>query len=161
MSTTTLKRIALAAMVINYVGALIPGAPIWFQWIGRLAAPLFFFCMAWSMDKTHDMKAYFRRLYLCSVGMALFNLLISIVTKLAGLSTMVTSNMFATLFATAFFIHLLEYGRKHPRRRMRIWLIYAFWQIAFAGLWAVLEDAIRIRTAERGDIALYNAEQER
>lgn len=144
MSTTTLKRIALVAMVINYIGALIPGAPIGLQWIGRLAAPLFFFCMAWSMDKTHDMKAYFKRLYLCSVGMALINLLISIVTKLAGLSTMVTSNMFATLFATAFFIHLLEYGRKHPRRRIRIWLIYAFWQVAFAGLWAVLYEIVEV-----------------
>lgn len=35
MSVTMLKRIALAAMTINYIGTFIPGVPIWFQWIGR------------------------------------------------------------------------------------------------------------------------------
>lgn len=144
MSTTTLKRIALVAMVINYIGALIPGAPIWFQWIGRLAAPLFFFCMAWSIDRTHDKKAYFKRLYLCSVGMALINLILSLIAQKTGLITAVTSNMFATLFAGAFTIHILEYGRKHPRKRLRIWLIYAFWQISFAGVWAGLYEVVEV-----------------
>ena len=33
MSVTMLKRIALLAMAVNYIGAFIPGMPIWFQWI--------------------------------------------------------------------------------------------------------------------------------
>ena len=53
MSVTMLKRIALAAMAMNYIGAFIPGAPVWFQWIGRLAAPLFFYAMgAWTRPAT-------------------------------------------------------------------------------------------------------------
>ena len=62
-----LKRIALTAMVINYIGAFIPGMPVWFQWIGRLAAPLFFYAMAWSLDKTKDKKLYFKRPWLWSI----------------------------------------------------------------------------------------------
>ena len=58
MSISILKGIALVAMLFHYIGAFIPGAPMLFQWIGKLAAPLFFYAMAWSMDKTHDKKAY-------------------------------------------------------------------------------------------------------
>lgn len=138
MSVTILKRIALVSMILGTVGAQIPGAPIWLQWIGRLSAPLFFYCMAWSLDKTHDKKLYFKRLYFCSVGMAVINLVISVIVQKTGLATTVTSNMFATLFATALFIQVLEYARKHPKKGKRMLLSYLFWQFAFAGLWAVL-----------------------
>lgn len=139
-----LKRIALLAMVINYIGTFIPGMPVWFQWIGRLAAPLFFYAMAWSLDKTKDKKLYFKRLYICSVAMAVVNLVLSIVVQKTGLMTTVTNNIFATLFAGAFFIEVLEYGHKHPKRKWRMWLIYGLWQIAFAGLWAALYELVEV-----------------
>ena len=69
MSITTLKRIALVTMVLGYIGSLIPGMPVFLQWLGKLSAPLFFYCMAWSLTKTSDKKAYFRRLYIASVAM--------------------------------------------------------------------------------------------
>jgi len=144
MSSSTLKRIASAAMLIYYIGVYIPGAPMLLRWIGQLAVPLFFYCMAWSMDKTRDKKAYITRLYLFSVGMALVNLLLSIVVQKTGLVTTVTSNIFATLFAGAFTIHVIEFGRKHPKRRKKLWISYAFWQILFAGLWAVLYELVGV-----------------
>ena len=144
MSVTTLKRIALIAMIVNYIGTFITGAPVWFQWIGRLAAPLFFYCMAWSMDKTHDKKAYFKRLYFSSVGMALLNLVLSIVAEKTGLITAVTSNIFATLFAGAFFIEILEYTRSHPKKGKRMLFSYIFWQISIAGLWAALYEIVEV-----------------
>ena len=139
-----LKRIALTAMVINYIGAFIPGMPVWFQWIGRLAAPLFFYAMDWSLDKTKDKKLYFKRLYVCSVAMAVVNLILSIVVQKTGLMTTVTNNIFATLFAGAFFIEVMEFGREHPKRKWRMWFIYGFWQIAFAGLWAALYELVEV-----------------
>lgn len=144
MSVTMLKRIALAAMVINYIGTFIPDMPVWLQWIGRLAAPLFFYAMAWSLDKTKDKKLYFKRLYACSVAMAAVNLILSIVVQKTGLMTTVTSNIFATLFAGAFFIEVIEFGYKHPKRRLRMWLIYGLWQIAFAALWAALYELVEV-----------------
>lgn len=131
-------------MVMNSIGAFIPGAPVWFQWVGRIAAPLFFFCMAWSLDKTGSKKAYFRRLYTASVGMSLLNLIMSFVAQRTGLVTAVSNNMFATLFASAFFIEVVEYGRRHPKRRLRLWLSYGFFQIAVAGLWAVLYELVGV-----------------
>lgn len=144
MSINTIKRIALAAMVIHYVGAFIPGAPIWFQWIGRIAAPLFFYAMAWSMDKTHDRKQYFKRLYISSVGMSLLNLIFSVIAQKTGLVTAVTSNIFATLFAGAFFIEILEYARKYPKKGKRMLISYLFWQVMIAGLWAVLYEIVGV-----------------
>ena len=51
MSVTILKRIALVTMALGYIGALIPGMPVFLQWIGKLSAPLFFYCMAWSLHE--------------------------------------------------------------------------------------------------------------
>ncbi len=138
MSVTNLKRIALAAMVCHYIGAFLPGAPLWLQWIGRLSAPLFFYCMAWSLDKTGDKRLYFKRLYFCSVGMATINLILSVVVEKTGLVTAVTTNMFASLFAGALFIEFLEYAKRYPKRGKRMLRSFLFWQLAFAGLWAVL-----------------------
>ena len=138
MSVTNLKRIALAAMVCHYIGAFLPGAPVWLQWIGRLSAPLFFYCMAWSLDKTGDKRLYFKRLYFCSVGMAAINLILSVVVEKTGLVTAVTTNMFASLFAGALFIEFLEYAKRYPKRGKRMLRSFLFWQLAFAGLWAVL-----------------------
>ena len=104
MSVTTLKRIALVTMVLGYIGSLIPGMPVFLQWLGKLSAPLFFYCMAWSLTKTSDTKAYFRRLYIASVAMAAFTRLMSVVAQKTGLVTAVTTNMFATLFASAFLV---------------------------------------------------------
>ena len=138
MSVTNLKRIALAAMVCHYIGAFLPGAPLWLQWIGRLSAPLFFYCMAWSLDKTGDKRLYFKRLYFCSVGMAAFNLILSVIVEKTVLVTAVTTNMFASLFAGALFIEFLEYAKRYPKRGKRMLRSFLFWQLAFAGLWAVL-----------------------
>ncbi|MCR5722201.1 MAG: conjugal transfer protein TraX, partial [Lachnospiraceae bacterium] len=49
MSHRTLKRIALITMIIDHIGAFIPGAPIWLRYIGRISAPIFFFCCAHSL----------------------------------------------------------------------------------------------------------------
>lgn len=144
MSVTVLKRIALGAMVVNYIGVFIPGAPVWLQWLGRLSAPLFFYCMAWSIDRTGNKKAYFLRLYLAGVAMGLLNLIMSFVAQGAGLGAAVSSNIFATLFASAFFIEVIEYGRKHPKRRMRLFLSYGLFQVAVAGLWAALYELVGV-----------------
>ena len=144
MSVTVLKRIALVTMVLNYIGALIPGAPVFLQWIGRLSAPLFFYCMAWSLEKTSDRKAYYKRLYIASVSMGVLNLVMSVVAEKTGLVTAVTSNMFATLFASAFLVDVVEYANRHPSRKLKIWFTYIFYQVAIAGVWAGLYEVIEV-----------------
>lgn len=42
MSINMIKLIALVCMLIDHIGEFIPQSPLWFRYIGRLAAPLFF-----------------------------------------------------------------------------------------------------------------------
>lgn len=63
MTSNVLKRIALVAMVIDHIGAFIPGMPLQMRWIGRISAPIFLVVFAWSIDYTHDNKKFLIRLY--------------------------------------------------------------------------------------------------
>lgn len=72
LSGTQLKMIALVLMVldhIHYFFSFIGCIPEWFSMLGRLAAPLFMFCMVEGFTHTHDRKRYFLKVYLISIFM--------------------------------------------------------------------------------------------
>ena len=62
LDTDLLKIIACAAMLVDHVGgAFFPGEPV-FRWIGRLAFPLFCYCLTVGLLYTHDIRRYLGRL---------------------------------------------------------------------------------------------------
>lgn len=74
LSGFALKTIALVSMVldhIHYFFEFTGRIPIWFSWIGRLAAPLFLFCLVEGFIHTHDRKKYFLKVYVIAVVMGL------------------------------------------------------------------------------------------
>lgn len=59
---TVLKLIAMLTMVCDHVGDIFfPGAP-WMRVIGRIAMPIFAFCIAEGYHYTHDRRKYLLRL---------------------------------------------------------------------------------------------------
>ncbi|MBO6129664.1 MAG: hypothetical protein J6P79_12325 [Pseudobutyrivibrio sp.] len=69
-----LKYLALIFMVmdhIHYFFEFTGKVPIWFSWVGRLAAPLFLFCFIEGFFHTHDRKKYFLKIYVIAVIMGL------------------------------------------------------------------------------------------
>lgn len=69
-----LKYLALVCMVldhIHYFFEFTGKIPLWFSWVGRLAAPLFLFCLIEGFIHTHDKKRYFLKIYSISVIMGL------------------------------------------------------------------------------------------
>ena len=69
-----LKYLALVFMVldhIHYFFEFTGRIPIWFSWLGRLAAPLFLFCLIEGFIHTHDRKRYFLKIYVISIIMGL------------------------------------------------------------------------------------------
>ena len=54
---------------IHYFFACTGKIPLFFSWLGRLAAPLFLFLIIEGFTHTHDRKKYFLRIYLLSVFM--------------------------------------------------------------------------------------------
>ena len=62
LDTNLLKLVAILAMLIDHIGgAFFPETPI-FRWIGRLAFPLFCYCMTVGLLYTHDIRRYLGRL---------------------------------------------------------------------------------------------------
>ncbi len=69
-----LKYLALAFMLldhIHYIFEFTGKIPEGFSMVGRLAAPLFLFCVIEGFEKTHDRKKYFLRIYVLSILMGL------------------------------------------------------------------------------------------
>lgn len=48
MNIFTIKIIALILMLMDHIGEFFPDSPIWFRWLGRLAAPLFSMHWRWG-----------------------------------------------------------------------------------------------------------------
>ena len=80
LSGTALKWIALVLMTldhIHYIFGFTGVVPDVFSMAGRLAAPLFLFCLIEGFSHTHDRKAYFLKIYLTSAGMTLMMFLLA------------------------------------------------------------------------------------
>lgn len=74
ITETGLKWIALVTMVmdhIHYFFGFTGTIPEWFSMAGRLAAPLFLFCLVEGFTHTHSRKRYFAKAYILSVAMSI------------------------------------------------------------------------------------------
>lgn len=67
-----LKYLALVCMLldhIEYILGFTGKVPIVFSWLGRIAAPLFLFCVIEGFTHTHDKSKYILRIYAISIIM--------------------------------------------------------------------------------------------
>lgn len=81
MTSFVLKIIACITMLIDHSGYIIFGGFSWFNYIGRLAFPIFAFQISEGYIHTHDLKKYFLRMgifaMLSQIPFTLFTSLIS------------------------------------------------------------------------------------
>ena len=59
---TALKVIAMVSMVIDHVGDIFFPEATWMRMVGRIAMPIFSFCIAEGYVHTHDVKRYLLRM---------------------------------------------------------------------------------------------------
>ena len=72
LSGTALKLIALGLMVLDHIHYFFEYTgliPEWFSMLGRLAAPLFLFCVAEGFAHTHNRRKYFFRVWVIAAAM--------------------------------------------------------------------------------------------
>ena len=67
LNSTSLKLIALIIMAIDHVGMVFFPAQMWLRAIGRIAMPIFAFCVAEGFTHTHSRKKYLLRLVIFAV----------------------------------------------------------------------------------------------
>lgn len=100
MNSFILKLIACVTMFIDHIGYVIFDGPSWFNYIGRLAFPIFAFQISEGFVHTKDVKRYLLRLFIFAlisqVPFMLFSSIISdtfslnvIFTLLFGLASMI------------------------------------------------------------------------
>lgn len=65
-----LKMLMAILMVVDHIGQFIPGTPIWFRYLGRIVAPIFFFMLVEGFIHTSNRQNYFKRL--CMWGLVMF-----------------------------------------------------------------------------------------
>lgn len=96
LDTDLLKLVAIAAMLLDHIGgAFFPETPI-FPWIGRLAFPLFCYCMTVGLLYTHDIRRYLGRLAIFAVVSQPFWILAFNADDILG--NLTNWNIFFTLF---------------------------------------------------------------
>ncbi len=114
-----LKMIALAAMIVDHVGAVFP-TPDVFRAIGRLAFPIYAFLIAEGCRHTRNRQRYLIRLGLFAlISEAPFDLAFDVILGDAvfpQVDFLRHTNIFYTLFFAVAVIHIYEVLDRQPRR---------------------------------------------
>ena len=160
-SSNTLKIIAVVTMTIDHIGVFIPNMPFFLRMIGRLAAPIFFFTLAFSFQNTSSRKKFLLRLYITSVIMELIKIIAFLIDNKT--KNIVQNNVFSTMFLAVLIAMCFEnivISFKSANYAVSfsyiaIFLIVVFWSfISFKmsdmALWIVKAIAPTIPQAEGG-----------
>jgi len=127
MTSTMLKILALIFMLLDHVAEFIPGAPIWLHWIGRISAPIFFFCMAWGFYYTSNRKVYLFRMYGFGVIMAIINYICNNLYQ--DPYCYISNNIFVTLFLIGVISWILEICKNDKKKGNRYIIFFCLYQI--------------------------------
>lgn len=128
MSFTALKLAALFFMCLDHMALYITGMPVWFHWIGRLAAPIFLFCMVWGMHYTSNRRLYLKRLYLAGIIMGGLTCIMNLIFSKAQVK--MQGNIFVTFFLIGCVIVL--YDEKKEKQRKLAGLMFISQIVALA-----------------------------
>ena len=105
--------------------------PIYLRWIGRISAPIFFFCSALAMHYTKDRKKYLFRIYISSVIMGVVDFILSVIDNMPYY---VTNNIFRVIFTTAILIYIIDKIIENKAQGLRLLKYYLLLQVIGAVL---------------------------
>lgn len=119
LDTFSLKVLAVVFMLLDHIYLYFfspsVGAPLILTCVGRLAFPLFLFCMVWGYHYTRSRKRYLLRLYLGSLFMTGFSLVIARCLPTEGLGYGY-HNIFMSMFWVGLLISTIETFLKDRRK---------------------------------------------
>ena len=128
MSSTALKLLALGLMLIDHIYEFLPGMPVILTILGRISAPLFFFCTAWGFHHTRSRETYLLRLYDCSVLMGILDCVLN--QSVAEPVRQCKNNIFGTLFLVCLFLYLWEKWQEPKKKVLAVAAFLAINELA-------------------------------
>lgn len=116
-NATQLKLLMAFLMVLDHTYEFIPGVPLWFTYLGRLVAPVFYFLLVESYHHTRNRVKLIERLYLFGLVMLAGNLLLTWwMPSLIGIPNNILLNMALGLT----FLECMERIRAATERRRMV-----------------------------------------
>lgn len=112
MTGFQLKIVGVVTMVIDHLAEFFMtlGVPMWFHWIGRIAAPLFLFESSEGFIHTSNRKKYMFRLLAGYWLMGIINLILNHYFAIGD--AIVINNIFGTLFLGTVYMQACEYFKQ-------------------------------------------------
>lgn len=104
-----LKVIMVIFMLIDHIAEFIPGIPLWFRYIGRLAAPVFCYLLVEGFIHTSSRKKYMKRLVIGGVIMLAGS---NILTYIFKRQVMITNNIFLSMAVCIALLNVIEWKKK-------------------------------------------------
>ncbi|NKF06091.1 conjugal transfer protein TraX [Clostridium gasigenes] len=108
LNSFTLKIIAMITMLLDHVYAYIGGTgidvPIWFGYLGKIAAPIFFYLIVEGFFHTKSKVKYLSRL-------ASFGIVMIGIDKIMGIS----NNIFLSLTLSVLMLMVIDYAKKSKK----------------------------------------------
>ena len=129
MTSTTLKRCALIFMIVDHIGAFIPGAPIWMRWVGRLSFPIFMFIFVHSITLTRDYTKFKKRIFLMDLLMCVIDLIATHAIRYPNGQDQLLCNIFSTFFALLLLLETIDAICKKKEKWQQKLSVYILWQI--------------------------------
>ncbi|MDO4269335.1 MAG: TraX family protein [Eubacteriales bacterium] len=130
LDTNFLKLVAILSMLIDHIGGAFYPDIGWFRWVGRLAFPIFCYCMTVGLLYTRNVKKYLLRL-------GLFAVVSQPVYVLAFhphdfLAEFTNWNIFFTLFLSL----LAMYGLKERKWWLFVlaFFVVSWWNFDYSGM---------------------------
>jgi hypothetical protein len=135
MTGFQLKGLALTLMVLDHIHQLFPGAPDWFNYLGRIVAPIFLFLLAEGFRHSHNRKHYLLRLL---TGFWFMNICSLALFYCLPESQFLPNNIFGTLALGLWYMLATERVQRGRKRNSRVNLLLGGAQAAFPLLWSAV-----------------------
>lgn len=127
VSTFVLKIIALAAMLLDHLqGTFSETFPVAFGWIGRIAIPIFMFCIIQGLIHTRNTRKYLLRLYIGSIIMSVGTFILQ--NYFLKSQIQIADNIFATFFLLAVLITLAK-SKLTMQKKVGLWIGFVLIQV--------------------------------
>lgn len=123
MTGFQLKVTGVVTMVLDHIAEffLFLGVPMWFHWIGRIAAPIFLFESSEGFIHTRNRKRYMFRLLAGFWLMGVINMILN--RYFAVGDAIVINNIFGTLFLGTVYMQACEYFKQKNIGKGLIWFL--------------------------------------